>query len=89
MTDRNLPRMADTLRSDLQMHIYGLFSGGGPAVKADQCALFIKRSLFGSFNGRLKGRFVQHWDRMRLFSVYLVGSAAAAPSSGLALLDME
>lgn len=92
--DRELPCTADTLKSDLQMHIYCLFSCVASAVKAGHCAQFIKHSLFWLFNGRLKGRFVQRWDRMCLFSVYLVGSgaaaaAAAAPSSGLVLPDME
>lgn len=50
-------------------------------------------SLFGIFNGRLKGCFVQHGDRMCLVSVYLIGAAApsgvAAAPSEVALFDME
>lgn len=72
----------------------------GTVVEAGQCALFIRSSLFWLFNGQLKGCFVQHWDRMCLVSVYLIGSAvaaaaaaaaagAAAAPSGLALFDME
>lgn len=90
--DRGPPYMADTLTSNLQMHIYchwGLFSCIATVVEAGQCAPFIKSSLFWLFNGQLKGCFVQHWDRMCLVSVYLSGLAAAAAPSGLALFDME
>lgn len=63
------PYMVYTLKSNLQMHIYchwGLFRRIVTVAEAGQCVLLIKSSLFGLFNGQLKGCFVQHWDRIRL-----------------------